>query len=255
MTNKDVVKQLRARNIKVKYYTRKDGSIRITQVGARRFNQNESKGNLYARALVGNNYTDEALAQRRRISYNVKFSREEKATLKRFYNELRKVNKERLNKDKDYKPLHVSYRTFYYAQQKEGLKEALNQLRNSILHKAGIAYQGTAESAREMLTERITERGFMPEDFGEPGNVIDKNLTPLTWRFWEVKNEIDEILTEIESGNRLAYDSAVQYLREVMYNKQNSDGTETIKSPSEVLSDLEKALQLLKQTPDIVPNV
>ena len=63
MTLKKVVEELRDKGVDVKFYVRKDGSIRIYEVAGKAFDVKQSRGNEFARAMLGQTISPRKTAQ------------------------------------------------------------------------------------------------------------------------------------------------------------------------------------------------
>lgn len=63
MTLKKVVEELRGKGVDVKFYVRKDGSIRIYEVAGKAFDVKQSRGNEFARAMLGQTLSPKKTAQ------------------------------------------------------------------------------------------------------------------------------------------------------------------------------------------------
>lgn len=155
MTNREVVNQLKQLGHKVKFYVRKDGSIRITQIDEEKFSSHLSKGNLTGRQILekesswydpGEELRQEAIRKQRLAAQKSRASgktlrsqsKQFQEEFKRLQNRIRQTNKKLIAQGK--RPLSVpSWLKTREASEKAGIstEQQLNRAKDYFIPLTG----------------------------------------------------------------------------------------------------------------------
>ena len=202
LTTRQIVTQLERQGHIVKYYVRKDGGILIQSINGQKFSG--AKGNIYARTLLGEEFSERREAQlkkitRERVRTPRKIPVETPEDLERFRKRvMRKWRKAGLKGS-------ISKRNLRKIIEDRGFAGAKTYLEEMERHSEGKAYL----SAVEGLISRIEQDLLIEDDewLSKSLDLIEENKENFKqeWLF-----NIFDSLYEVEKGNKDSHDFYIE---------------------------------------------
>lgn len=211
MTLKNIVKTLQGKGVKVEYYTRKDGSIRITRLNGATFSPKRSTGNIAARAMLGQSLSPRKRIQQerqlagitaRRPKKNVTYAkRPRKSPLsKEIRNAIKRVQRlAKKNRTGDEKYATVTTRTVRAHLEEMGEEKTLRHLSRLELHFKGLAYPEAILALADRLMDAANKTGS-PElaalavkvrKSADLGIIKESALQAVLAKLYDVEHEIN----------------------------------------------------------------
>lgn len=164
----NIVKELQAQGVDIKYRVRKDGGILITQVSGMKFTAAE--GNRFVRQMTGQALSEAQVKQRIAIKPPKKISparRKKPAIPENVKKEIQKLQRLYRKDNKKGKPTIKNYR---YVSEKYGEEEAKRLLKQSEYYIKGIAYTENIEA----LIMRLLQIKTSVENAAEDASIIQE---------------------------------------------------------------------------------
>lgn len=201
MTTRKIIESLIQQGHKVKYYSRKDGGVRITKIDSQSFTG--SMGNKVARAMTG-----EYLSERRSAQLSKSYMRTEKGhwgNAKQRKAPLPDEAKKLIRKaQRVFRKEGViagtsSTRRFRENVEMFGYDEAMRRLKQNIRYAQGLAYEENVEHLKNLL-----------RDYGNKLGLNDSQ-----------QSQFNELLKNIENKTAIFKDIWIKKIREILYNRKN----------------------------------
>jgi len=222
---KTIVQEMIAKGVTVEYYTRKDGGIRITQVGGVRFNAVDSRnsvGNNYLRQIAGQqgiaNAQLTARQYQQRTTAHVSSSTLQ-ATSKGFQDFFKQAKKEAAHGKA---PIKITWKNTKTTYQKYGEKFARKILENLVAYATNKTNSGHWAKLNEYFDTYAELRGYR-EKFAPYEHLIEATTTDKLIRHLYEWSEGGISLDEL----KLILDKTLKRLEEKLNVEQYHEDTKT----------------------------
>lgn len=173
MTLRKIVESMRAKGVKVDYYVRKDGSIRITRINGAKYSPRRSEGNIALRAMAGQSLSERKKTQQTRQLSSIAAKRPKKASTyarrprktplsKEIKAQIRRVQRlARKNATDKERYATVTTKTVRGHIEAMGEEKTLRHLKRLELHFRGLAYPEAILALADRLADMGNKTGSM----------------------------------------------------------------------------------------------